>query len=230
MQVLLAQHAHTQRVDQRVAGVGGVEDGLTTDVGQAQGVAVAADAAHHSIDEAAGVGRVGGPEPQLVHHRDRTRAHRHDVANDAADPGRRTLVGLDVGGVVVRLHLEGHRPAVADVDHAGVLTDAGEHGGLHLLGGGLTEVAQMHLRGLVGTVLAPHHRVHGQFGVGGSAAEDVADPLVLVVFEAEFAEGLGVVRRCRCPLDGIDNSVYPRRHEHSLVTTPRPGVPTRLGG
>ena len=38
-----------------------------------------------------------------------------------------------------------------------------------------------------------------------------------------------MVRRCRCPLDGIDNSVYPRRHDHSLVTTPRPGVPTRLG-
>ena len=37
------------------------------------------------------------------------RAHGEDVAHDAADAGRRALVGLDVGGVVVALHLEDAR-------------------------------------------------------------------------------------------------------------------------
>src|SRR5262249_21295129 len=110
--------------------------------------------------------------------------HRHDVADDAAHAGGRALVGLDVGRVVVRLHLEGDGPAVADVDHAGVLADAGQHAGAHLVGGGLTEVAQVHLGRLVRAVLAPHHRVHRQLGVGGPTAQDVANPLVLVVFEA----------------------------------------------
>ena len=223
MQVLLPEHAHAQRVDQRVAGIAGVEDGLAADVGQAQRVAVASDAAHHAVEHAAGVRGVGGAEPQLVHHRDRSRAHRHDVANDAADPGGRALVGLDVGRVVVRLDFEGDRPAVADVDDAGVLADAGQHAGPHLLGGGLAEVPQVHLGRLVGAVLAPHHRVHGQLGVGRPAPQDVADPLILVVFETEFAERLRLVGGGRGPLDGIDRVSEPRRHEDSLsCPAPRP--------
>ena len=203
MQVLLAQHADAQRVDQRVAGVARVEDGLAADVGQAQRVAVAADAAHDAVDHAAGIGGVGGAEPQLIHHRDRPGAHGHDVADDAADAGGRALVGLDVGRVVVRLDLERDGPAVADVDDAGVLADAGQHAGAHLVGGGLAEIAQVHLGGLVGAVFAPHHRVHGQLGVGGPAAQDVANPLVLVVFEAELAKRLRLFRCGGGMFDGV---------------------------
>ena len=161
---------------------------------------------------AAGVGRVGRAEPQLVHHRDRPGAHRHDVADDAADAGGRALVRLDVGRVVVRLDLEGGRPAVADVDDAGVLADARQHRRPHRLGGGLAEVAQVHLRGLVGAVLAPHHRVHRQLGVGGPTAEDLADPLVLVVLEAEFAERLRLVGGGGGVVDGVDLMGEPGRH------------------
>ena len=116
--------------------------------------------------------------------------HGHDVADDAADTGGRTLVGLDVRRVVVALDLERDGPAVTDVDDAGVLADAGEHGGAHLVGGGLTEVAQVHLRGLVGAVLAPHHRVHRELGIGGTAAQDLLDAGVLVVLEPQFLERL----------------------------------------
>ncbi len=210
VQVFLAQGTHAQRIDQRVAGIGGVEDRLAADVGQAQRVAVAADTAHHAVEHAAGVGRVGRTEAQLVHDRDRAGAHRHDVAHDAADAGGRTLVGLDVGRVVVGLDLEGDGPAVADVDDAGVLTDAGQHAGAHLVGGGLTEVAQVHLRGLVGAVFAPHHRVHGQLGVGGAAAQDLANPLVLVVLEAEFTVGLAADRGWRCRAPQCPGSMYGR--------------------
>ena len=73
-----------------------------------------------------------GAEAQRIHHGDRAGAHREDVADDAADAGRRALVGLHEGGVVVRLDLEGDRPAVADVHHAGVLADADQQVFLHL--------------------------------------------------------------------------------------------------
>ena len=221
MQVLLAQHAHTERVHQRVAGIGRVEDRLTADIGQAQGVAVTADTAHHAVEHPAGVGGVGRAEAQLIHHRDRAGAHGDDVADDAADTGGRTLIGLHIGRVVVRFDLEGDRPAVADVDHAGVLADPGQHACAHLVGGGLTEIAQMHLGGLVGAVFTPHHRVHGQLGVGRAAAENLAYPLVLVVLEAQFPEGLGVVgRRCGA-LDGIDFLRVRGCHPNSLFG-PRP--------
>src|SRR5205807_3312048 len=121
-----------------------------------------------------------------------------------ADTGGRTLVRLDVGRVVVRLDFEGDGPAVADVDDAGVLADAGQHARPHLVGGGLAEVPQVHLGRLVGAVFAPHHRVHGQFGIGGTPAEDVPDPGVLVVAQAEFAVGLRVIRCRQRVLDGVD--------------------------
>ena len=63
--------AGAQRVDQRVACVGRVEDGLAADVGEAERVAVAADTAHDTVDDAAGVGGVRRTEAQLVHDGDR---------------------------------------------------------------------------------------------------------------------------------------------------------------
>src|SRR5437763_938924 len=64
---------------------------------------------------------VGVAEAQRVQHRNRPRTHRKDVAQDAADPGRRALVGLDERGMIVALDLEDDGVAVADVDDAGVL-------------------------------------------------------------------------------------------------------------
>src|SRR5205807_2682851 len=127
----------------------------------------------------------------------------HDVADDAADTGGGALVRLDVRRVVVRLHLEGRRPAVADVHDAGVLADARKHRLTHLLRGGLAEVAQMHLGRLVGAVFAPHHRVHGQLGVGGPTPEDLAYPLVLVVLQAEFTKRLRLLGSGGGAVDGV---------------------------
>jgi hypothetical protein len=53
-----------------------------------------------------GLGMIGLAEAQRVHGRDGPCAHGEDIAQDAADAGRRALVGLDVGGVVVAFHLE----------------------------------------------------------------------------------------------------------------------------
>ena len=63
-------------------------------------------------------------EADRVERRDRPRAHREDVAQDAAHAGRRALRRLDERRVVVALDLEDHREAVADRDGAGVLARA----------------------------------------------------------------------------------------------------------
>ena len=127
VQVLVPQHADAQGVDQRVAEVALVEHRLAADVGQAEAVAVAPDAGHDPGQHPVGVVGVERAEAQRVHHGDRPRPHREDVADDAADAGRGALVGLDVRRVVVALDLERDRVALADVEDAGVLADAGQH-------------------------------------------------------------------------------------------------------
>jgi len=86
----------------------------------AEGIAIAADAGNHARDEMPGLRVLGRAETQQVEAGDRPCAHREHIAQDAADPRRRPLIGLDEGGVVVALHLEDASQAVADVDHAGV--------------------------------------------------------------------------------------------------------------
>ena len=157
----MAEYADAERVDQRVAEVGLVEDRLTADVRQAEAVAVATHAGHdpgqHPVGVAGLVSRVQWPESEGVHHGDRTSAHREDVADDATDAGRGSLVGLDVRRVVVGLDLEGHRVALADVDHAGVLADPGQHLADRGLLRDVAELLEVDLGALVGAVLAPHH-------------------------------------------------------------------------
>ena len=227
MQILFAQHPDAQRVHQGIAGIGRVEHRLTADIGQAQRVAVSADTAHDAVHHTAGVGGVGSAEAQLVHHGDRPGPHRHNVADDSADAGRGTLVRLDIRRVVMGLHLERRGPPLPDVDDAGVLADAGQHCRAHFLGGGFAKVAQMHLGRLVGAVLAPHHRVHRQLGVGRPPAQNLADPLVLVVLETELAERLRLVGGCCGVLHGVNGVGEPGRHEDSLVTGRVGGVSTR---
>ena len=101
LQVLVTQHTDAQGVDEWVAVVGGVEEGLATDGRQTQAVAVVGDAGHHSGQHPRRVGSVQGPEGQGVHDADRAGTHRHDVAHDATHTGGRALVGFDVGGVIV---------------------------------------------------------------------------------------------------------------------------------
>jgi hypothetical protein len=101
------------------------------------------------------------------------------------------------------LDLEGHGPAVADVDDAGVLADAHQQVLLHVLGDLVAELRQVDLRGLVRAVLGPHHRIHGQFRRGGAASEDRPDLLVFVGLEAEVGEGLFDVGVRRSELDRL---------------------------
>ena len=113
-------------------------------------------------------------EAQRIQHRDGPRAHGEDVAQDAAHAGGRALKRLDEAGVVVRFDLEGDRVAAADIDDAGVLARP-----LHHQLAARRQLLQVQARALVGAVLAPHHAEDAEFGVGGLAAEERDDLLVL---------------------------------------------------
>src|SRR3977135_478845 len=92
----------TEHVDERVAGVALVEADLAADRRDADAVAVAGDARDDARKGAPHERIVERAEAQRVEERDWSRAHREDVADDAADAGRGALVRLDEGGMVVR--------------------------------------------------------------------------------------------------------------------------------
>src|SRR3546814_20545446 len=96
---------------------------------------------------------IGPAEAQRVLVGDRSRAHREDVAQYAADAGRRPLVRLDVAGVVVALHLEDGCQTVANVDHAGILAGSADH-----LGPGARYILQVNAARLVGAMPRPPAR------------------------------------------------------------------------
>ena len=200
-----AHHSDAQRVDQRVAGVALVEVDLAADVRQAEAVAVAADARDDTGQHSRGVGRGDLAEAQRVHDRDRASAHGQDVAHDAADARRGALVRLDIGRVVVRLDLEGDRPALTRVDHTRVLAHADKQRvGLRCL---LAELLQVHFGRLVRAVLAPHHAVDRELGTGRAPAEDLADLQVLLVGQAEFLRRLRLLRSRLRVLDGVGHGL-----------------------
>src|SRR5690606_29457415 len=95
------EYAEGEGVDDAVAVVAVVEGDLATHGGDADRVAVAGDAGDDAIDEPRRLRMRGRAEAQAVQRGDGPRAHGEHVAEDAADAGRRALVGLDVRRVVV---------------------------------------------------------------------------------------------------------------------------------
>jgi hypothetical protein len=106
--------------------------------------------------------------------------------------------------MIVRLDLERHGVPVPDVDDAGVLADVDHQVRTHLVRDLLAELPQVHLRRLVGAVLAPHDRVHRQLRRRRSTAQDLADVRVLVGLQAEGGPGLVAVGAGAGRLDGVD--------------------------
>ena len=171
------QEPDAHRVHEHVVAVGLVEDRLAADSRHADRVPVRADPGHRAVETG-----VAGREAQPVEERDRARAHRDDVAQDPADAGRGALERLDRGGVVVALHLEADRLAVAEVDHARVLTGALQHA-FPFRGKPFQEEGRM----LVAAVLRPEQREDRQLEVVRLAPEQLDDAVQLPVREAERA-------------------------------------------
>ena len=127
-QVLLLDQPQAHRVDEAVLLVGVLEVDLAPHRGDPDRVAVVADARDRLLEQ---VARAGAPldlaEAQRVEDRDRPRADREDVAQDAADAGGGALERLDRARVVVRLDLERAREPAAERHGAGVLARAHDH-------------------------------------------------------------------------------------------------------
>jgi hypothetical protein len=173
------------RVDQDVAVIGGVEIHLAADRGDSHAIAVAADPGDDSGDQMAHPGVIGPAEAERVEIGHRARAHREDVAQDSADSGRGALIGLDVGRVVVALHLEDRGLIVADVDHAGILAGPADHPGR-----GRRQLLQVDSRGFVRAMLRPHDREDAELGEVRLAAKRVEDSLIFLRREAVLGDDL----------------------------------------
>ncbi len=167
-----ARQPGAHRIDQDVVVVALVEVGLAADGRHADAIAVAADAGDDAVDEVARLGVIGRAKAQGVEVGDGAGAHGEHVAHDAADAGRRALVGLDVARVVVALHLEHDAVTVAEVDDSGVLA-----GALDDLAAAGRQRAQPDARGFVRAVLAPHDREDAELGEARLTAEDFQKPL-----------------------------------------------------
>ncbi len=161
-----------------IAIVARVELDFAADRRHAEGIAVAADACNDARDEVAGLRVIRRTESQRVHRRYRTRTHRKDITQNAADARCRSLVGFDVGGMVVALHLEDDAVTVVDVDHAGVLARALDDA--RPLG---RKRAKPFLRGFVGAMLVPHRREDAKLRKGRLAPDQVQDAFVFVGLE-----------------------------------------------
>ena len=211
--------ADGHRVDQDVAVIGAVEIDLAADGRHADAIAVAADAGDDAGDQVAHLGMVGPAEAQRVQIGDRPRAHREHVAQDAADAGRRALIGLDVGRVVVALHLEDRGLAVADVDHAGILARAADHPRRRR-----RQLLQMDARALVGAMLRPHHREDAELGQVRLAPHGVEDALIFLGREAVLGDDLGVMRFDMRRLYSIEYRLSKAAHgssdDHPLFSHP----------
>jgi hypothetical protein len=122
-------------------------------------------------------------EAKRVQVGDRPRAHGENVAQDPADPGCRTLIGLDVGGVVVALHLEDGGIAVADVDDAGILARAADHPR-----GGGRQLFEVNARGFIGAMLRPHDRKDAKLGEVRLPSQCLQDAAIFVGGQAVLGD------------------------------------------
>ena len=121
---------------------------------------------------------IGRAEAQEVERGDGPCAHGEDVAQNAADPGRRALIGLNKRGMVVALHLEHADFAIADVDHTSIL--ARPVNDVRAFG---RQFAQVEARRLVGTMLVPHRRDDAEFSKSRRPADQRDEPRIFVRFQ-----------------------------------------------
>src|SRR5690606_32950626 len=107
--------------------------------------------------------------------RNRPGTHGEDVAQYAADAGRRALIGLDIGGMVMALHLEDDAIAIADIDDTGILPRT-----LDDMWSCRRQGTQPFLRGFVGTMLVPHRGEDAEFGEARLAADQLEDTVIFI--------------------------------------------------
>ena len=187
----------------------------------ADAVAIAADPRDDALHQMLHLGVIGSAKAQRVQVGDRPRAHREDIAQDAADAGGRALIGLDIAGVdiagvVVALHLEDGGLTVANVDHARILARPADHP--RGLGRQLLEVEAARL---VAAMLRPHHRKDAELDqiwftpqrVQHAGVFFLGQPVGGDDFGGDFSHGARIAvpgRRCQCQAaNGVSFSAAP---------------------
>ena len=165
-------------VHKAVAVIGRVKADFAANGRHAKAVAVAANACDHTVHQLARLVVIGRPEAERVHGCDGTGTHCKDIAQNAANAGRRTLIGFDIRRVVVAFHLEDQRLTVTDINDARVF--AGAANDLRSFGG---QGAQPFLGRLIGTMFVPHRREDPKLGKGGFAPDDIQKTFVFVVID-----------------------------------------------
>ena len=178
--------AHRHGVDENIAVIARVEIRRAADGRHPKTIAIGADPGDDPRDKMARARMIRRAETQQVEAGDRPRAHGEHIAQDAANAGRGPLKRLDVGGVVVALHLEDAGVPIADVDDTGVfarpLNDPGRLG---------RQFAQMFARGFVGAMLVPHGRENAELGKGRRPADEGEDALIFVRLQAMRGDEIG---------------------------------------
>ena len=175
---ILLCDADGEHVDQDVSIVRGVEVDLSANGGDAHAVAIPSDPRDDAMVKVWRSLVVDGAKAQAVEVPHGARAHGEDIAQDASDTRRSALIRFDIRGVVVRLHLEHGREAIADIHRARVLARPLDH-----LRSGRGQPPEVHARALVGAVLAPHRAHHANLWRGRRATELVQDELVFFLCE-----------------------------------------------
>ena len=123
-EILLLEHAHAHRIDEWIAAIAGREIDLAAERRHPDAIAVIADATHHAGEQIAITRIVERSEPQAVQEGDGARAHREDVAQDAARAGGCSLIRLDGRRVVMGFDFERDRPAARQSQDTGVFAGA----------------------------------------------------------------------------------------------------------
>ena len=163
-----------------------MEIGFAANCRHAHAIAIAANASHHALDQMLHLGMIGRAEAQGVHIRDRPRTHGEDIAQDTANTGRCTLIGLDIGRMVVALHLEDRRLTIADINYTSVFAGAAnDPRGL------CRQFLQVEARALVRTMFGPHDRKNAEFDQVRLTAERLENLLIFFRGEAVLLDNFG---------------------------------------
>ena len=108
--------ANGHRVDKDIAIIGLVEINFTAHRWHANTIAIAANPANDATDQMLHLRMIRRARAQRVQLRNRPRAHREDIAQDAAHTSRCTLIRLDARRVIVRFHLENRGLTITNID------------------------------------------------------------------------------------------------------------------
>src|SRR5215212_2689783 len=147
---------------------------------------------------------------QRVEAGDRSGAHGENIAQNASHARCSALIRLDVARMIVTLHLEHDRLAVANVDHAGILAGTLDHPGRPG-----RQPPQMKPRRLVRAVLVPHRREYPEFGEARHPGDELENALILVRLQAmtgdEFGSDLRLVHEALARLSSLIREIGQRR-------------------